>query len=48
MADVTCCPSSDSRAGKVPMHPEDFAALLEWVRAKERRTRAQPGDRSAG
>jgi len=21
---------------KVPMHPEDFAALLEWVRAKER------------
>jgi len=22
-------------ADKVPMHPEDFAALLEWVRAKE-------------
>lgn len=20
---------------KVPMHPEDYAALLEWVRAKE-------------
>ena len=22
-------------ADNVPMHPEDFAALLEWVRAKE-------------
>jgi hypothetical protein len=22
-------------AEKVPMHPEDFAALLAWVRAKE-------------
>jgi hypothetical protein len=21
---------------KVPMHPEDFAALLAWVRAKEK------------
>jgi len=21
---------------KVPMHPEDYTALLEWVRAKER------------
>jgi hypothetical protein len=26
---------SDGPAEKVPMHPEDFAALLAWVRAKE-------------
>lgn len=25
----------DEAAEKVPMHPEDYAALLEWVRAKE-------------
>ncbi|OPX63631.1 MULTISPECIES: hypothetical protein [unclassified Methanoregula] len=22
---------------RVPMHPEDYAALLEWIREKERR-----------
>jgi hypothetical protein len=27
--------SSDNPAEKVPMHPEDFVALLAWVRAKE-------------
>jgi hypothetical protein len=26
---------SEITAEKVPMHPEDFRALLEWVRAKE-------------
>ena len=26
---------SDVPAKKVPMHPEDYAALREWVRAKE-------------
>jgi hypothetical protein len=25
----------DDPAEKVPMHPEDFVALLAWVRAKE-------------
>ena len=32
---------SDEPGGKVPMHPEDYSALLEWVRAKER---GDPGD----
>jgi hypothetical protein len=27
--------SSDSAGEKMPMHPEDFVALLAWVRAKE-------------
>jgi hypothetical protein len=26
---------SDVPVQKVPMHPEDYTALLEWVRAKE-------------
>jgi hypothetical protein len=26
----------DDPGGKIPMHPEDYAALLEWVREKER------------
>jgi hypothetical protein len=26
----------DGPVEKMPMHPEDFTALLEWVRAKER------------
>jgi hypothetical protein len=26
---------SDGPVQKVPMHPEDYTALLEWVRAKE-------------
>jgi hypothetical protein len=30
---------SDGLAETVPMHPEDFAGLLEWVRAKEERGR---------
>jgi hypothetical protein len=25
----------ESPVEKVPMHPEDYGALLEWVRAKE-------------
>jgi len=25
----------DDMVERVPMHPEDYAALLEWVRAKE-------------
>ena len=28
---------SDGPAEKAPMHPEDFRALLAWVRAKEDR-----------
>jgi len=28
-------------AEKVPMDPEDFAALLAWVKAKERQERVQ-------
>ncbi len=31
----TLCPPDPP--GKVQMHPEDFAALLAWVRAKEER-----------
>jgi hypothetical protein len=26
----------DDPVRKSPMHPEDYSALLEWVRAKER------------
>ncbi|MDD4137008.1 MAG: hypothetical protein PHT99_03820 [Methanoregula sp.] len=26
---------SDGQVEKVPMHPEDYVALLAWVRAKE-------------
>lgn len=25
---------TDDPGGKLPMHPEDYAALLAWVRAK--------------
>jgi len=25
----------DLPADKLPMHPEDYAALMEWARAKE-------------
>jgi hypothetical protein len=31
----------DDPGGKLPMHPEDYAALLEWVRAKEKQGRVQ-------
>jgi hypothetical protein len=46
MAEVTWGSLSDGTAEKVPMHPEDFAVLLEWVRAKEGWERAQPGSLS--
>jgi hypothetical protein len=37
MSEVTRCSLSECPAGKVPMHPEDFVALLAWVRAKGER-----------
>jgi len=35
----------EGQAGKVPMHPEDYRALLAWVRAKEQFRRDHEGDK---